>query len=80
MKVHRENVLSVIRDCIALCPVEMTDESRIIEELGADSLDCVFLIVGLEDTFDIVIADEEAEKVRTIGEAVTLVIEKAKSV
>jgi acyl carrier protein len=49
---------------------EITMESSFIDNLGADSLDIVELVMALEEKFDIVIPDEDAEKIRTVGMAV----------
>ncbi|MCK4652850.1 MAG: acyl carrier protein [Candidatus Cloacimonetes bacterium] len=49
---------------------EVTPEANFIEDLGADSLDTVELIMKFEEEFDIDIADEEAEKLTTVGKAI----------
>ena len=49
---------------------EVTTEANFIEDLGADSLDTVELIMKFEEEFDIDIADEEAEKLTTVGKAI----------
>ncbi|HHE38160.1 MAG TPA: acyl carrier protein [Candidatus Cloacimonetes bacterium] len=49
---------------------EVTMEASFIEDLGADSLDTVELIMKFEEEFDIDIADEEAEKLKTVGKAI----------
>jgi acyl carrier protein len=51
-------------------PDEVTDESSFVEDLGADSLDTVELIMEFEDEFGVEIPDEEAEKISSVGEAV----------
>ena len=48
----------------------MTRSTNFIEDIGADSLDIVELIMELEEEFDIQIPDEQAEKIRTVGEAI----------
>jgi acyl carrier protein len=53
----------------------ITRETRFVEDLGADSLDALELLLEVEDGFEISIPDEQAEKVRTIGDAVNLVME-----
>lgn len=55
---------------------DITPEARIIEDLGADSLDCVELLIALEEELNIVIPDEEAEKIRTVGDVYAYVSEK----
>jgi acyl carrier protein len=51
-------------------PEEVTDESSFVEDLGADSLDTVELIMEFEDEFGVEISDEDAEKISTVGEAI----------
>jgi len=50
---------------------QLTPEAKFIEDLGADSLDTVELIMALEEEFDVEIPDEDAEKLRTVGDAMT---------
>jgi acyl carrier protein len=50
---------------------QVTDNASFINDLGADSLDTVELIMEFEKTFDVTIEDEEAEKIQTVGDAVT---------
>lgn len=65
-----ERVKSVIIDQLSVEADEITLESSFVDDLGADSLDVVELIMGLETEFDIEIPDEEAEKISTVGDAV----------
>ena len=60
-------------------PVEgpITDESSFVDDLGADSLDTVELVMALEEEFGIEIPDEDAEKITTVGDAVKYIEEKA---
>jgi acyl carrier protein len=55
---------------------EVTEDSDFIEDLGADSLDLVELVMMFEDEFDIEIPDEEAEKIGTVGEAISTIKRK----
>ncbi len=65
-----ERVKAVIVDQLSVEADEVTLESSFVDDLGADSLDVVELIMGLETEFDIEIPDEEAEKISTVGDAV----------
>lgn len=65
-----EKVRDVIVDQLGVEPDEVTLESSFIDDLGADSLDIVELIMALEEEFDMEIPDEEAEKMTTVGDVV----------
>lgn len=53
--------------------LEITDESRFMEDLGADSLDCVEILMEIEESFDLELTDEQAANTTTFGQAVALV-------
>ena len=63
-------VRAIIADQLMVEPEEVTDESSFVEDLGADSLDTVELIMEFEDEFGVEISDEDAEKISTVGEAI----------
>lgn len=65
-----ERVKNVIVDQLSVDADEVTLEASFVDDLGADSLDVVDLIMGLETEFDIEIPDEDAEKISTVGDAV----------
>ena len=65
-----ERVNNVIVDQLSVDADEVTLEASFVDDLGADSLDVVELIMGLETEFDIEIPDEDAEKISTVGDAV----------
>ena len=65
-----ERVKNVIVDQLSFDADEVTLEASFVDDLGADSLDVVELIMGLETEFDIEIPDEDAEKISTVGDAV----------
>ena len=65
-----ERVKNVIADQLSVDADEVTLEASFVDDLGADSLDVVELIMGLETEFDIEIPDEDAEKISTVGDAV----------
>lgn len=70
-----ERVKSVIVDQLGADESAVTLEASFVDDLGADSLDIVELIMGLETEFDVEIPDEEAEKIRTVGDAVNYIKE-----
>ncbi len=62
-------VKAIICDQLMVAPEEINDDSSFVEDLGADSLDTVELIMEFEDEFGIEISDEQAEQISTVGEA-----------
>jgi acyl carrier protein len=64
-----EKVKEIIIDQLGVDANEITEEASFIDDLGADSLDTVELIMAFEEEFDIEIPDEEAEKLLTVGKA-----------
>jgi len=65
-----EKVKKIIVDQLGVDAAEVTPEASFIEDLGADSLDTVELVMALEEEFGIEIPDEEAEKIMTVKDAV----------
>ncbi|HZX47012.1 MAG TPA: acyl carrier protein [Clostridia bacterium] len=65
-----EKVREIIADQLGVDEEEISSDARFIEDLGADSLDLVELIMALEEEFDLEIPDEDAEKISTVGDAV----------
>jgi len=63
-------VKAIICDQLMVDADEVNDESSFVDDLGADSLDTVELIMEFEDEFGVEISDENAEKISTVGEAV----------
>lgn len=68
-----EKIKAVIVDQLGVDEAQVTMTASFTEDLGADSLDLVDLIMGLEQEFDIEIPDEDVEKITTVGDAVKYV-------
>jgi acyl carrier protein len=64
-------VKKIIEEKLGVNAEQITDQASFIDDLGADSLDQVELVMDFEDKFEIDIPDEDAEKMRTVGEAVS---------
>jgi acyl carrier protein len=69
-------VKSVVSEKLNVGEDQVTAEAKFVEDLGADSLDQVELIMALEDEFELKIPEEEAEKLQTVGAAVDFILEK----
>jgi len=63
-------VKEVIVDQLGVNEKEVTLEAKFIDDLGADSLDLVELVMALEEEYEIEISDEDAEKIQTVGDAI----------
>lgn len=72
-----DKVKSIIAEQLGVKPEEVTPTASFIDDLGADSLDTVELVMALEEEFGIEIPDEDAEKMTTVGDAVKYIEEKA---
>lgn len=70
-----DKVKSIIVEQLNVPKEDVTEEASFIEDLGADSLDLVELIMALEDEYDIEISDEDADKIQTVGDAITYIAE-----
>jgi acyl carrier protein len=68
-----EKVKKIIIDQLGVDEAEVTPEAKFIDDLGADSLDTVELVMALEEEFGIEIPDEEAEKIATIQDAIAYI-------
>ena len=73
-----DKVRSVIAERLSIDESKITESSSFIEDLGADSLDTVELIMQLEEAFDMQIPDEDAEKLTTVGDAIKYIEEHKK--
>lgn len=65
-----DKVKAIIVEQLGVEEDEVKMEASFVDDLGADSLDIVELVMALEEEFDLEIPDEDAEKIRTVGEAV----------
>jgi len=72
-----EKVKAIIAEQLGVKQEEVTPTASFIDDLGADSLDTVELVMALEEEFGIEIPDEDAEKMTTVGEAIKYIEEKA---
>ncbi len=71
-----EKVKSIIAEQLGVKPEEVTQEASFIDDLGADSLDTVELVMALEEEFSIEIPDEDAEKMSKVSEAIKYIEDK----
>jgi acyl carrier protein len=66
----REKVLDIVCEQMGASREKVTDQTSFINDLGADSLDTVELVMEFEDEFDLNIPDEDAEKIQSVGDAI----------
>jgi len=79
MAVVEEKVKTIIAEQLGVKVDEVTPQASFIDDLGADSLDTVELIMALEEEFNVEIPDEDAEKMSTVGDAIKYVEQKAEA-
>lgn len=73
-----EKVKEIVVDQLGVDASQVTEEAAFVDDLGADSLDTVELVMALEEAFKLEIPDDQAEKIRTVGEAIAYIKENAK--
>ncbi len=74
-----ERVTQIIVEQLGVDEAEVTPSASFVDDLGADSLDTVELVMAFEEAFEIEIPDEDAEKIRTVQDAVTYIEQHAKA-
>ncbi|MGA2459218.1 MAG: acyl carrier protein [Terriglobales bacterium] len=74
-----EKVKQIIVEQLGVDEAEVTPNASFVDDLGADSLDTVELVMAFEEAFDIEISDEDAEKIRTVSDAVDYIGKHAKA-
>ena len=72
-----ERVTRIVCNQMGTSPEKVTPETSFVNDLGADSLDTVELVMEFEDEFEISIPDEDAEKIQTVGNAVQYISSKS---
>lgn len=77
MSTTLDRVKKVVVDRLKVSEDEVTEVASFVDDLGADSLDVVDLVIGFEDEFEIQIPDEDAEKIGTVKQAVDYIDAKA---
>jgi len=71
-----EKIKQIVSEQLGVDEAEVTPTASFVDDLGADSLDTVELVMAFEEAFEIEIPDEEAEKIRTVQDAITYVEKK----
>ncbi|MBN2289311.1 MAG: acyl carrier protein [Candidatus Glassbacteria bacterium] len=79
MSDYAQKVKEIIIEKLGVDAEKVTDDASFVEDLGADSLDTVELVMDFEEEFDLEIPDEEAEKLTTVGAAIKYLEEKLTS-
>jgi len=74
-----EKIKGVIAEQLGVKPEEVTEQAKFVDDLGADSLDTVELVMALEEEYGVEIPDEDAEKLTTVGEAIKYIEKKIAS-
>ena len=67
----KDKIKKIVADHLGIEEEKVTEEASFIDDLGADSLDTVELVMAFEEAFDVEIPDEKAEKILTVGDAIS---------
>ena len=78
-QVIEQKVIEIVSEQMGVDKAEITRETSFINDLNADSLDTVELVMEFEDEFDMSIPDEEAEKIQTVGAAIDYIVNLVKT-
>lgn len=70
-----EKLQKIIAEVLSMDPEEITRKQKFVDDLGADSLELFQIIMGIEDTFDVILEDDVVSKVKTVEDAFALVKE-----
>ena len=73
-----DKIKTIIAEQLGVKPEEVTTEASFVDDLGADSLDTVELIMALEEEFEIDIPDEDAGNIKTVGEIIKYIEDKTR--
>jgi len=79
VKTIESKVIEIVSEQMGVDKAEVTRETSFINDLNADSLDTVELVMEFEDEFDMSIPDEEAEKIQTVGAAIDYIVNIVKT-
>ncbi|MGB2705642.1 MAG: acyl carrier protein [Candidatus Omnitrophota bacterium] len=79
MSAITEKIKGVIAEQLGVKSEEVTEQAKFVDDLGADSLDTVELVMALEEEYGVEIPDEDAEKLTTVGEAIKYIEKKIAS-
>ena len=71
-----EDIKKIIAESLSAKVEEIKEDSKFVDDLGADSLDIVELVMAIETKFNIEIPDEDAQKIKTVGDAIDYVFKK----
>lgn len=75
----QDKIKNIIVDQLGVTPEKVKLEAKFIEDLGADSLDIVELVMAMEEEFDLEIPDEDAEKLKTVNDVQSYLVSKGKA-